>query len=369
MTEPTAGPADDTTLADRLAAMLLESCAPELEVSDAVGDIQSLIDLSGDVGLRPPGARISLREVAARSGVPVERAQHLCLVAGLPASDVDGPSWFESDIAWMETAALATDLLGNSATLAILRIAGASMAQLANASSSAFRVNVVSRPLLDDEPEVMAVRRNLGTGALVQGLVDVLAQLFRHHIRLTVRNESVAAGEFGELRFMGVGFVDLASSTELGERVTAGELAGIIADFDTAAFETATRHGARVVKTIGDEVMLCALDPAAVCRAAIDLVAYCQRHHTLTGARGGVAAGELLEQNGDCYGPVVNRAARFTAAAADGTVMVDATIAAAVPPDLQARPHDPIEHRGLGPLPWWEMAPAPGPRPAAPSAS
>ena len=32
-----------------------------------------------------------------------------------------------------------------------------------------------------------------------------------------------------------------------------------------------------------------------------------------------IAAGEVLEQDGDCYGPVVNRAARFVQSAPDGS--------------------------------------------------
>jgi class 3 adenylate cyclase len=129
----------------------------------------------------------------------------------------------------------------------------------------------------------------------------------------------------------------------------------LIADFETAAFEAATRHGARVVKTIGDEVMLCADEPAAVCRAALELVAYCHHHDTLSAARGGVAAGDLLEQDGDCYGPVVNRAARFVQAADDGVVMVDAAVAARIGAELAVIDAEPVTHRGLGAVPWFRL--------------
>ena len=142
---------------------------------------------------------------------------------------------------------------------------------------------------------------------------------------------------------------------ELGERVTGAELAALVSDFDRAAFGIATRHGVRVVKTIGDEVMLCALDANAVCRAAIALVEFCRTHAVFGAARGGVAAGDVLEQDGDCYGPVVNRAARFVGAAPDGTVMVDDLVVEGLTAEFAAVVRTPIEHRGLGHVPWNEL--------------
>jgi hypothetical protein len=103
--------------------------------------------------------------------------------------------------------------------LALLRRAGDD-SQLAHASAAAFRVNVVGPEGRDLAP-LEVVERNLGTRALVQVYIDTFTQLYRHHIRTTIREDHVAAGDHGELRFMCVGFVDLSSSTELGERVTA----------------------------------------------------------------------------------------------------------------------------------------------------
>ena len=324
------------------------------EIAVARG-IQGLIDLSGEVALRPTGAPMSLRQVAAAAGLSTERAQQLSTAAGIRTEDLDRPQWFESDAVWMREVDAAVALLGEGAVLALLRRAGAAMTQLAHASSAAFRVNVVPGFPDGEVAALDLVERNLGTRAMVQVYIDTFTQLFRHHVRTTIRDDSVAVGDHGELRFQCVGFVDLASSTELGARLTAAELARLIADFEAAAFDVATRNGARVVKTIGDEVMLCADDPGDVCRAALDLVSYCRRHQTLSAARGGVSSGDLLEQDGDCYGPVVNRAARFVQAAADGTVMVDATTAAMLRDDLTTLGVAPVEHRGMGTVEWSEV--------------
>ena len=81
----------------------------------------------------------------------------------------------------------------------------------------------------------------------------------------------------------------------------------LINDFNRASFDVATRRGARIVKTIGDAVMFVATDAATVANAALDLVAYFAHHEVFTAARAGAATGDVLEQDGDCYGPVVNR--------------------------------------------------------------
>ena len=175
---------------------------------------------------------------------------------------------------------------------------------------------------------------------------------FLHHLRSTIREDSVAAGAYGELRTMCVGFVDLAQSTELGERITAHELASLIADFDTAAFTAATEAGARVVKTIGDEVMICADRPEPVAEAAHRLVAYCRAHHTLSGARAALAYGEVLDQDGDCYGPVVNRAARLVEAAADGTVVADAAATVLLRDTARIEHLPDVVVRGIGRVSW-----------------
>ena len=173
-----------------------------------------------------------------------------------------------------------------------------------------FRVNLGDHGHLADP--MMIIDRNLGTRPLIDLLLDVVGQLYRYHSKLSFREDSVAAGTFAEVRAMTVGFVDLASSTEIGSSLSATDLARAINDFNRASFDLATRRGARIVKTIGDEVMFVALDAdrGRARRASISST-YFSRHEVFTAARAGVATGDVLEQDGDCYGPVVNRAARL----------------------------------------------------------
>ena len=316
---------------------------------EAATTLESLYRLAGDMGNRPEGEQVNLREVAAGAEVAVDVVQAFLRCAGLAADDLDARVWYSSDVEWVRAANAARSAFGDEAISVVLRRSGAAMSQLSTAASSVFRVNLGA---VDSADPMTIVERNLATRPLIDALLAVVSQLYRYHSRLSFRDDTVAAGSFGELRAMAVGFVDLASSTELSSRLSAEELARSINDFNREAFDAATRYGARLVKTIGDEVMLCALDPNAVCRAALDLVAFSHEHATFTTARGGIAHGDVLDQDGDCYGPVVNRAARFVESAPDGSVMVDDAVASAVGPELTTATLPAIDHRGLGAVEW-----------------
>jgi class 3 adenylate cyclase len=217
---------------------------------------------------------------------------------------------------------------------------------------------------LGEHPEAVdpmyVVERNLATRPLIDQLLEVVSQLYRYHSRLTFREDGVAAGTFAEVRSMTVGFVDLASSTEIGSHLPAAELASAINDFNAAAWDLAAREGARIVKTIGDEAMIVGLGAREVARCAAGLVGYFSDHAVFHAARAGIASGDVLELDGDCHGPVVNRAARFVAAAPDGTVTADAaTVDALADCGFAADELPAQEHRGLGRLPWYRLTPDP----------
>ena len=340
---------------------LLRSRLREAGASTADLETTTTLDevylLAGDIGNRPAGEQVNLREIAARAEVDLDVVQGFLRSSGLVADDVDARVWYSSDIEWVRAANAACSVFGDEAISVILRRAGAAMSQLSNAASSVFRVNLVDVEIVDP---MVIIERNLATQPLIDTLLAVVSQLYRYHSRLSFREETVAAGTFGELRAMTVGFVDLASSTELGARLSATDLARSMNDFNREAFTAATRNGARLVKTIGDEVMLCALDPNAVCRTALALVEFSQEHATFASARAGISHGDVLEQDGDCYGPIVNRAARFVESAPDGRVMVDAAVASALGAEFTTTPEPTMEHRGLGAVEWLAVTRADG---------
>src|SRR4029079_5786491 len=108
---------------------LIEAGAHDWEVARAT-TLDELLRLSGDVGNRPLGVRVSLRRVAEGAGIPLEIAIGFLRAAGLAAGDVDAPEWYSSDIEWMRATHAAGELFGGEAVLALLRRDGGRTAQL-----------------------------------------------------------------------------------------------------------------------------------------------------------------------------------------------------------------------------------------------
>jgi class 3 adenylate cyclase len=98
----------------------------------------------------------------------------------------------------------------------------------------------------------------------------------------------------------------------------------------------------------------------AACALALRVVERLHGDPVLPGLRAGVAGGPLLLRDGDCYGPVVNLAARAVKAAAPGAVVV-ASLQAIGPLDgLRTTPLPPAELAGFDqPVSLAEVLPTP----------
>jgi adenylate cyclase len=129
--------------------------------------------------------------------------------------------------------------------------------------------------------------------------------------------ESDLDGDLGRMR-VAIAFADLAGYTRLTEE--AGELEAVdeVERF-VKAVEDSLPDDARVIKTIGDEVMIVGSEPAALIEWAVGF----QRLDTeRTAARIAVHYGNALYRDGDYYGRDVNIASRVAARAGAGEVLV-----------------------------------------------
>ena len=113
-------------------------------------------------------------------------------------------------------------------------------------------------------------------------------------------------------------FRSLAGYTRLTEEE--GELEAVDAvERFVEAVEMTLPDDARVIKTIGDEVMIVGSDPAALTDWA---VGFQQLYVEPVLPRIGIHYGNALYRDGDYYGRDVNIAARVAARAAGGEVLV-----------------------------------------------
>ena len=162
---------------------------------------------------------------------------------------------------------------------------------------------------------------------LVMQLGVGLAPVFRQHMRQAIARRRVTQSRVSrrELARLAIGFVDLVGSTTLQARLDPADLGALVSRFETRAFEVIAAGGGRLVKFIGDEIMVAAIDPVAGCHIVLDLVEAFTDDGTQP--RGGLVFGEVLFRHGDYYGPVVNLAARLVDTAIPGEVLVDASVA------------------------------------------
>src|SRR5918999_2109257 len=123
-------------------------------------------------------------------------------------------------------------------------------------------------------------------------------------------------------------FADVAgftAYTEIHGDARAAELAWRL----RLGVEAQLGHDAHVVKTLGDAVMARIADPADAAAAGLRIVARALPGPGDPQMRVGIHCGPAVECMGDFFGTAVNVAARVSALAAPGEVLVSEPVAAA----------------------------------------
>jgi adenylate cyclase len=121
-------------------------------------------------------------------------------------------------------------------------------------------------------------------------------------------------------------FVDLSSFTKLTRE--RGDESAVVAasSLQRHADATATRHGGRLVKLLGDGAMLRLNDATVGVAAALDLVGTMSGEGALS-SHAGVHAGPVIERDLDVFGQTVNLASRIADAAGPGEVLASEAVA------------------------------------------
>jgi adenylate cyclase len=144
-------------------------------------------------------------------------------------------------------------------------------------------------------------------------------------------------------------FADLAGSTALYDKLgDASAKAAVQTAMDKMAVITQA-NGGRVIKTIGDEVL--AVYPTADQAAAAALAMQMDTSLRLGGAVGlriGFHLGEVIAENNDVFGDVVNVAARLTGSAKTGQILTSDQAVARLTGDMaeRARAFDFVQVKG-----------------------
>jgi adenylate cyclase len=298
---------------------------PLAELRDAVA-AGRLALLPVEHALAGDGARYTAHEIAARSGLDLELLRRFRSALGVPYADLDQPVATEADLeaalrlkAIFDAGFPAEDLLQNARTI------GMGMGRIAEANRELVVRNMTQAG--DTERDV-AQRLALAAEQLLPLISDTLVYAFQANLLEQVKRDVIAAadlesGAIGGAVVRTVCFADLVEFTRLGEEIAPEELgfvAGRLEEMATAVAEPPVR----LVKTIGDAVMLVAPEARDLTAAALALIAAAEAEgEEFPWLRAGLATGPTLPQSGDYYGRAVNLASRITGVARPGSVLLD----------------------------------------------
>lgn len=252
------------------------------------------------------------------------------IVQTLLGSDLDRPTIREDDLELINIVARARELGAPIENIWRIVRATALSAQHLVALQREFIDDVLLSPAMRNTSPTAALAetakprfefRQLGrrlVSLLVERHVD--AEVFKNIVELT--ELSLGRSGIGSLHDdQAVAFVDISSYTRLAREVgdkTAAEQAVLLTDI---AQRSASIHGGRLVKSLGDGAFAHFPHSTSALSFALDLVNNAERHGLWT-LHSGVNAGTMLRRDGDYYGTAVNIASRLADTAAPGQVLV-----------------------------------------------
>lgn len=323
-------------------------------VEDLVTYREELPGLAMVVAVRGGGA-LTLDQVVMRSGVAEGDVRRIVRAAGFPEPGPDDRVFAEGFVALCRLVPVASALFGEEAVFQLVRVMGSAMARVADALVSSFIANVEPAARIEDPVGLRVARANTEAVALFPEVAPALDVLLRQHL-VAVRRAATAESEAGfETRQLCVGFVDLVDSTSMTQRLSMGELGGVLTQFENITTDMVTAAGGRVVKLIGDEVLYTAADGASACRIALDLAAAFADHPSVPRVRAGVASGDVMLRDGDVFGPVVNLAARAAKVGGPGEVVAPTDVALSA--GMAFDPLGPLHLRGFDAVEFCRLRP------------
>jgi adenylate cyclase len=296
--------------------------------------------------LSRPGPRHSLREAARASGLSAEMIERVYATTGL---GVPPDGFSDEDVEILKYAAAVLDAgLPLPAFVQLMRVYGQAVAQIADAEVRLIHLYVheplmrsgVASVEIAEEMEGLAREvlpfatpfMNYFHGRLLAQFVE---QDMIGHMEADIDEDAL---EEGRVR-VAIAFADLAGYARLTVEVGDEAALGAVERF-VAAVEQTLPVDARVIKTLGDEVMVVGSDAAALTAWAVGLRGDIAPGDPLP--RIGIHYGEALYRDGDYFGRDVNQAARVVARAAGGEVLLTRAVVA------MAAGVDGLEFRRIG---------------------
>jgi adenylate cyclase len=272
------------------------------------------------------GTYLSARETSEKTGIDLDFLQRIQHAMGLPSvEDPDAPVHLRADA---EAAAFAQKFIDlgfdPDQLVQITRLLAEGLSRAAEVMRYSALANV-----LDPGATELDIAKN--SEALLSAADPLLGPMIQEMLRLQLRHlmetEAVSATERAEgqrlpgARLVAIGFADLVGFTRLGEVVPPEDLERLAHRLADMARDLAVAP-VRLIKTIGDEVMLVSPEPVPLVESMLALVDETNQDGDFPRLRAGIATGMAVSRAGDWFGSPVNLASRVTGAARPGSVLV-----------------------------------------------
>jgi adenylate cyclase len=318
---------DGRAARERLLTSLHERGVPLVELEQAVAE-QRLVLLPIELELRGE-PKYTRQEMADECEVDAKALDAVRRAAGLPLVEDGTRAFSEADLEAGRRLKRVLDAgIPLEGVVDANRVMGRGLAQIA----AAMRQLVGEAVLRDAPDEEQAAERLAGAARmLLPGIGPTMEHFFARHLLEIIRSDVLDAaqlesGTIAAARETAIAFADLVGFTRLGGRVPAEDLGAVARRLEALAVDT-IEPGVRLVKTIGDAVMLSASDPACLLRSLLELSeAVDGEGQGFPQLRCGIALGPAVERDGDLYGHSVNLASRVTGIARPGSVLATAEI-------------------------------------------
>lgn len=276
------------------------------------------------LGERPA---LTQAEVAEQAGMSLDAARELWHLLGFAHAEPEERAFTDSDVQALKNtqALINVGIITQDSQDGLVRTLGRSFARLAE-----WQVNLLAETALDTgiDPAdgILAL-----ADEVMPKVEDLQSFIWRRHVLNAASRMLAVAGTGDRASNRAVCFVDIVGYTSRSRTLSDRELVGWLEAFETAALDTVIEHNGRIIKNIGDEVLIVADTAEEAAAIASELTRRGDDpDDEFPAVRAGVAYGEVVTRLGDVFGPVVNIAARLTSVARPGTVLIDRGMYAAL---------------------------------------
>ena len=323
----------------------------EPDLSGALEVVESYL-----LGEEPTLTRV---QVAEQSGVPLETAKELWRLLGFAHVEDDEVAFTPADVQALRFSQDLMDLgiLSPDRQAALVRTWGRSYARLAE-----WQTGLLASMTLEsgaDLHETVAVV----TDEVLPRVEALQSYVWRRHLASAGSRMLAVATPGSPLLSQAVAFVDIVGYTSRSKELSEHELVTWLEYFESETLGLTVDRGGRIIKNIGDEVLLVTDDVEAAVEIALAMAARGDDpDDDFPQVRAGIAYGEVVSRLGDVFGPTVNVAARLTSIARPGSVVVDEGAHEALTrttdpagsdddPRRRRRPRGLTDRRGVRPAP------------------